>query len=254
MARPRYLELVVYKTYADLTVESERTFIGFLWWIIDPIVTMLIFYVVFGVILQRGGPDYVPFLFTGLVPWRWFTSSLPHAGNSLLQGRGLMQQVYLPKVVLPTVTILTDTVKFAFVFVVLLTFLQVYGCPLELPYLALPVVILVQLLLVAAGSYIVAGLVPFFRDLPFLVDYALRLLFFLSGIFWSIEAVENEQYQYDLWLNPVASLLDAYRKILLDGEWPPVVPLLWIALFSLGGIYAGVKFMARNDRNYPKVV
>ena len=254
MARPHYLQLIVYKTYADLRVESERTFIGFLWWIIDPIVTMLIFYVVFGMILERGGPDYVPFLFTGLIPWRWFTSSLPHAGNSLLQGRGLMQQVYLPKVVLPTVTILTDTVKFAFVFVVLLIFLQVYGCPLGLPYLALPGVILVQLLLVAAGSYIVAALVPFFRDLTFAVDYALRLLFFVSGIFWSIETVKNEQYQYYLRLNPVASLLDAYRKILLDGEWPSAAPLLWIALVSLGGIYAGVKFMARNDWNYPKVV
>ena len=254
MARPRYLELIVYKTYADLTVESERTFIGFLWWVIDPIVTMLIFYVVFGMILQRGGPDYVPFLFTGLIPWRWFTSSLPHAGNSLIQGRGLMQQVYLPKVVLPAVTILTDTVKFAFVFAVLLIFLRVYGCPLELPYLALPVVILVQMLLVTAGSYIVAGLVPFVRDLPFLVDYALRLLFFVSGIFWSIDTVENEQYQYYLRLNPVAALLDAYRKILLDGEWPPVAPLVWIAVFSLGGIYASVKFMAHNDRNYPKVV
>ena len=76
----------------------------------------------------------------------------------------------------------------------------------------------------------------------------------MSGIFWSIETIKNEQYQYYLRLNPVASLLDAYRKILLDGEWPPVAPLLWIALFSLGGIYAGVKFMVRNDRNYPKVV
>ena len=193
-------------------------------------------FVVFGVVLERGGPDYVPFLFTGLVPWRWFTSSLPHAGNSLVQGRGLMQQVYLPKVILPTVTILTDTVKFAFVFVVLLVFLRVYGCPLELSYLALPVVVLVQLLLVAAGSYLVAALVPFFQDLTFVVDYVLRLLFFVSGIFWSIDAVENEQYRYYLRLNPVASLLDAYRGILLAGEWPPAEPLLWIGLASLGGI------------------
>ncbi len=254
MTRAHYLELILYKTYADLRVESERTFIGVLWWIIDPIVTMLIFYVVFGVVLERGSPDYVPFLFTGLVPWRWFTSSLPHAGNSLLQGRGLMQQVYLPKVVLPTVTILTDTVKFAFVFVVLLIFLLVYGCPLGLSCLALPLVVLVQMLLVAAASYIVAALVPFFRDLTFVVDYTLRLLFFVSGIFWSIDAVENEQYQHYLRLNPIASLLDAYRGILLEGEWPSASPLLWIGLVSLGGIYCGVRFMARNDWNYPKVV
>ena len=69
-----------------------------------------------------------------------------------------------------------------------------------------------------------------------------------------IDAVENEQYRYYLRLNPVASLLDAYRGILLAGEWPPAEPLLWIGLASLGGIYAGLRFMARNDWNYPKVV
>ena len=249
-----YRELILYKTYADLRVEAERTYIGFLWWVLDPILSMSIYYVVFGVLFQRGTENYVAFLFIGLVPWRWQTASLSHAGNSLIAGRNLMQQVHLPKVVFPMVSMLTDVVKFCFVFTILLIFLQIYGCPLGWPYLALPAVVLVQSMFIAASCFILAGIVPFAPDLQKFVDYLFRLLFFASGIFWSIDSINNPQYQFYLRLNPVAALIENYRSILLYNRWPSAGTLLTIALLSIAGASIGIWIIGRNDRKYPKLV
>ncbi len=253
MSRRHYVELVLYKTYAELRVESARTYIGFLWWVIDPIVSMCVYYVAFGVLLQNRTEDYVPFLFLGLVPWRWQTASMVHAGKSLIAGRHLMQQVDLPKVVFPVVTILSDAIKFSFVFVVLLIFLWIYGTPVTSAYVALPAVLLAHFLFIGALCFLLAAVVPFMEDIQILVDYGMRLLFFVSGIFWSIERIDPRFHEY-VRLNPFFSIVDSYRKILLYGEWPSPVALLWIGLLSLGGCILGIAIIRRYDWTYPKLV
>jgi lipopolysaccharide transport system permease protein len=254
MVGPRYLDLIAYKTYADLRAESERTYIGFLWWIIEPIISMVIYYLVFGLILTTEIADFVPFLFIGLIPWRWLSSSVGHAGNSLLASRGLMQLVYLPKILFPVISVLTDTVKFFFVFLVLLVFLWIYGAPVGLPYLSLPLILIVHFLLIAAASVLVAAVVPFLPDLRHFVDHALRLLFFVSGVFWSISAVSNDDHRFWLRLNPMAALIEAYRDVLLYDQWPRGSYLAGIAVFALLGLYGGVRLIARNNWVYPKLV
>lgn len=253
MLNHRHFELILYKTYADLRVEAERTYIGFLWWVLDPIVSMCVYYLAFGVLFNIKTEDYVPFLFTGLVPWRWHLSSMGHAGNSLISGHNLMQQVHLPKIIFPIVTLLTDLVKFAFVFVILLAFLWIYGRPVGLSYLALPFLLFVHILFIAATSIVLASIVPFAADLRLLVDYLMRLLFFLSGIFWSIERVPEAYHSY-VRLNPFFSIIEAYRDILLKNEWPAWSTLLVIAAVSVTGILVGVRVIAKNDRNYPRLV
>ena len=123
----RYFDLVLYKTYADLRAESARTYVGFLWWIVEPALNMCVLYLVFGVIMKRGTEDFVPFLFAGVVPWRWFATAVNHGASSIVLAKSLMLQVDLPKLVFPIVSVLTDSVKFLVVFVVLLMFLWLYG-------------------------------------------------------------------------------------------------------------------------------
>ena len=124
MLNARYRDLILYKTLADLRAEAARTYIGFLWWVLDPLIFMAIFYVVFGLLLRRSTPDFVPFLLIGLVSWRWFQNTITHSATSILGGRSLMQQVYVPKIIFPLVIILTDLVKFGLVLMLLLIYLS----------------------------------------------------------------------------------------------------------------------------------
>lgn len=248
----QYKDLILYKTFADLRAESAKTYIGVLWWIIDPIIFMLIFYFVFDVLMKRGVPDFVPFLLIGLAAWRWFQGTLVNGSNAILAGRGLFRQVYIPKVVFPLVVIFTDMFKFSVVLAVLLIFLWVYGFPITIFYLAFPFVLLVQFILITGATFFLSGIVPFFPDLKIMVNHVLQLLFFVSGIIFSIDIIP-EQYKIYFYINPIANIIQAYRDVLMYQRWPEWIPLLSIAGFSVVLLCLSYLFLAYNEHRYPKL-
>lgn len=250
--RGRILSLILYKTYADLRSESERTYVGYLWWILEPIASMAVYYLVFSVILRRGGEDYVGFLFAGIVPWRWFQATVMRGASSILSARGLMQQVYLPKLVLPLVTFLADSFKFALVFVLLLVYFVVGGRPPTVVWLALPLVLAVQALLVCALTLATAAVTPFLPDLRVVLQNVLRLWFFLSGVFYDLELFSAEAQRW-LRLNPMAVLLESYRHVLLEATWPDLPRLLAIAAGAAITVALATLLLRRLDHVYPKL-
>lgn len=252
-AGARWIDLVLYKTYADLRAEAAKTYVNYLWWVLDPILSMLVFYVVFGLLFQRGGEGYVAFLLTGLVAWTWYNQTLSHAGTTILNGKGLINQVYVPKLVFPLVTFLTDLTKFAVVLGVLLLFLLMSGYSPSASWLALPPVLLTQLLLCMALALALAAVVPYLPDLKLLVNHLLHLQFFLSGIFYSANDIP-EPYRFWFFLNPMASLIHDYRAVLLEGGWPHWERLTVIALLSLLVLALAAIMIQRLDRVYPRLV
>lgn len=248
----RYLRLLMYMTYADLRAESERTYVGFLWWILEPLVSLLVYFVVFGLVLTRDIDNYVAFLFVGLVPWRWLHSASMHGSASILSAKGLMRQVYLPKVVFPIVALLTDSFKFSIVFLLVLAFVLIAGFPISSAYLALPLVVIAQGLLIAAVAFCSSAVVPFFPDLRIVQENLIRLWFFLSGIFYDVGNF-SEPVQAYFRLNPMVPILEAYRNILLHGAWPD---LRWLGLVgAVASILClvGAKMIQANDFRYPKL-
>lgn len=253
----RMIDLVLYKTYADLRAEAAKTYINYLWWIVDPILSMLVFYLVFGLMFNSmgggGGLDYVAFLLVGLVAWNWYNHSLSHAGHTIVNGRDLMNQVHVPKLVFPLVTLLTDLTKFLVVLALLLLFLWLLGFAPGLAWVALPLVLLTQLLLCMALALVLAAAVPAMPDLKLLADNLLMLQFFLSGIFFAASAIP-EPYRFWFYLNPMASLIVEYRTILLQNAWPNWGRLSLIALGSLLLLALMVRLIHRMDRLYPRMV
>lgn len=250
---PRYFELVFYRAYAGLRSESSRNYLSFAWWIIDPLISMGVYYLVFGVMFGGGMPNFVAFLLIGQVIWQWFGFSVNHCMGSIFQAGGLMSQVYLPKQVFPLVVILMDTVKFVLVFLLLLVFLWSYGLPPTQHYLALPALLLSQFLLNTAFGLFVAALVPFIPDLRFLFEAALFLAFFLSGIFYSVTSMP-EHYLHLFYLNPMVNLIDSYRAVLMYHQWPNWERLAVVAGVSWLAILGMVLFIRTFDRRYPRMV
>lgn len=248
----RYSELVLYKTYADLRAETERTYLGFMWWIIEPIMHMLVFYVVFAVFLGHQQDNFVPFLLVGLAIWQWLVSCITHGSESILGYRSLMQQVHLPKVIFPIILILTDSSKFVFIFVVLLFYLWLSGFGITDKYLALPVLLLTQLLFITAITFFLAALVPFLPDLRFVVEKVLHATFFASGIFFEASFIP-EQYRFYFYLNPMASIIEGYRNILMNNQWPKWEWILIIAVLSLIGTVLSMLLIRHFEYTYPKV-
>jgi lipopolysaccharide transport system permease protein len=248
-----YVDLVFYKTYADLRAEGQRTYLGFLWWIFEPLMFMSVFYVVFGILLKSSPPDFVAFLLIGLVTWQWMAACVVHGGSTILGNVFLMQQVHLPKLIFPLVLILTDSTKFVFVFALLLLYLWVDGHTPSSVYLALPLVLFVELLLIVAISLFMAAVVPFLPDIRFVVENLLQAVFIISGIFFKASDLVPPEYQSYFYLNPMANLIEDYRRILLYGQWPDWSALAIIGSISSVGIVLVILFIRRFEYAYPKI-
>jgi lipopolysaccharide transport system permease protein len=252
MRRSSYLELIWYKSLADLSAEAARAYMGFIWWVLEPLLYMSAFYVVLGLGLRVGGNHAALFLLCGLVPWKWFASTVQNGSNSIQANSGLIQQVYLPKYVLPWMVVVTNGMKFLII-LGLLMLLAAFSRGAALSWLALPLVALVEMLLILAVASLAAALVPLLPDLSMVIDNGLFMMMFLSGVVVDLNRLPPKLHGV-LAFNPMVPVIDSYRAILIDQNWPDWWSLGWVTLFSLSLYAVACVVLKRYDRIYPKLI
>ena len=249
----RYIELITYRALADFRSEVSRMYLGVLWWVLEPLLYVSIFYVVFGLGFRQASEMYVPFLLCGLIVWKWFDSTVRTASGTIAQSVGIMSQVYLPKVVFPMITVLTNGLKFLIILAIFLVFLHLYGLPARVTWLWLLAVVPLQLLFVASLAALCAGLVPVLPDFGHAINYGMTFLFFASGIFFDVATIGPAAHHI-LTFNPALQMIELYRGVLLRGEAPAVGPVLyllgWIAVTTI----LSALLYRKMDRVYPRLV
>ncbi|MBF5056604.1 ABC transporter permease [Alcanivorax sp. 521-1] len=248
-----FLDLVWTKARLNLKSEASRNHLHYVWWIIDPLLYMSVFYLVFGILMERGGPGFIGYLLTGLVPFQWFAKTVQQTSNSIVAGKGLMNQVKISPLFFPLVGVLQNAGKQVFAFTMLAIFLVLYGLPPTIHWLAFIPVVIIQLLVMIVASCAIAMVVPFFRDLLNLVPTGIQFLLFASGIFYSVERIP-EQWR-DLFLtNPIANIIFQYRLIFIEQQWPDWSSLGMLALVSLMALGVVLVLYRRLEGVFPRVV
>jgi len=243
----RFWQLVIIKVRFNLRSEASQSYLSYAWWLLEPLLQMVVYYIVFDILLRRGGENFVAFLLTGIVPWLWFSRSVNNSSRSIEQGQGLISQTYLPKPFFPLVVIGQDLVKQQVVFLLLFGFLLYLGFVPNVEWLWLIPIMITQLLLIFAVSFVVSFIVPFARDLQYLINALLMMGLFVSGIFYSYEDVLLPEHREIFLLNPMANLIVSYRLVLLDGTAPMIGSLVVIASASLVVIFLMSKVMRRYN-------
>lgn len=246
------VEIILYKSFTDIKAEAACSYLGLLWWIIEPILYLCTFYVLFVLVLQRGGPDFVPTFLCGIVVWKWFDSGIKGGNQAITVHRGLLQQVYVPKYIFPIIAVFGSTVRFLPVFSVFTTFLLLYGIPVQPTWIAAPILMLTQLCLIMALALLVGAITPFLPDLKVVINNGMMMLFFISGVFFNINEVHEPLKSY-LLLNPMARLIAQYRNVMIRGIWPDFGSLIVIFFISAAlGFFALILFK-QLDHRYGKV-
>jgi lipopolysaccharide transport system permease protein len=246
-----YLELIFWKAMAELQAEAARAYIGILWWVAEPALYMLAFYTAFGLGLRGGGEQAVFFLLCGLVPWKWFTSGVQNGSGSIQANSGLIQQVYLPKLILPLVSIFTNTIKFIIVLTILMLILTAFGHGPDVTWFGLPVVIAVELLLIVAAGSLAASILPIFPDIKLVVDNGLMVLMFVSGVFFDMSRLPPQAV---LRYNPLIPILEGFRAPLLRHEWPDWQALSWVTVAAIAMYAVAIRILVAYDRRYIKLM
>jgi len=248
-----FLDLVSTKAKMNLKSEVSQSYLRYLWWLIDPLLYMAVFYIFFGLLLKHGGPDYLAYLLTGLVPFQWFAKTVSQASNSIVAGKGLMNQVRLSPLFFPLVSVLQNSGRQLVAFVMLFTFLIVIGLHPTLYWLGFIPIVLVQFVLIVAASCLVSMIVPFIRDFAYLVPTGIQFLFFCSGVFTRLESIPERWHSVFL-MNPMANILYQYRLVFVQHSWPDWAWLTWLAVGSalaLGVIIVGYRYL---EAVFPRVV
>jgi len=249
----KFWQLVVIKVWFNLRSEAAQSYLSYTWWVLEPLLQMGVFYIVFDILLHRGTEDFVAFLLCGIVPWLWFSKSVNQSGNSIIKGKGLIGQTYLPKPFFPLVAIGQALIKQAFVFVLLVIFLFMYDFYPSIGWLWVIPIVLTQLLLITAVSFVAALIVPFARDLQYLIDAILKMMMFGSGIFYSYKNVFLPEHREIFLMNPMANLIASYRRVLMEDTVPMTGSLAVISLLSILVILLMTSIMKRHSNTLTRL-
>ncbi|MDB2380672.1 ABC transporter permease [Luminiphilus sp.] len=230
------LSLIHTRAKMHLKANAAQTYLSYLWWLLEPALYVALFYVVFEVLMLRGGPGFLYFLILGKIPFLWVSKSLSSGANSIRSNRGLMGQVRLPIGILPYTPLLEAVYKQVFVFAFLGIFLSVsLNLTPTMHWWSLLAVVVVNMLFIIAITLPFSWLVAVIPDVSQLLPMVTMFLMFTSGIFFDVNDIADPVLRDAiLTYQPLAFLIDAYRAVLLRGELPDVSHLVTLAVvFSL---------------------
>ena len=231
-------DLLVTLVARDLKLRYKRSILGIAWSLLTPLAQLAVFYLVFKVLLPLNVPNYLAFLFSGVLVWNWFNGALFQATSTIVENRDLIKRPGFPVAVLPAVTVASHLIHFLLALPILFLFLLMGGGRLTWALLALPLVIAIQFVLTLSLAYLTATFYVTFRDTQHLLGVFLNLLFFLSPIFYKTSDLPA-QYQWLYRFNPIVYLIDAYRAILLTGVLPDGMALVVLSLPTLAVLFFG---------------
>ncbi len=220
----RYRDLLFLWISRDFQVRYKQSLLGIGWAVVQPLALTFIFTIVFSrfVKIDTGGVPYPIFTFAALVPWTFFSTSLSLGIPSLIVNMNLVTKVYFPREILPLASIGGAFVDFLCAFVVFLGMLVVYHIPASLHMFWLIPLLIVQIALTAAVTLLGGAVIIFYRDVRFVVPLLVQLWMYASPVVYPVEMVPV-QWRVLYFLNPMAGIIDGYRRVWVLGQ----PPLLW---------------------------
>lgn len=247
------LQTILFRAYSEMRADVRSNSLGMILWILEPLCYLGAFYIILSALELRGGTSAVPFLLVGLVAWKWFATSVRRGAVALINAASIMQQINVPKIIFLASTLLSSFYQFLIVFTLFIIFILLYGIEPNWGWINLTLIIILEFLLIIGVAGLFAVLLPFSSDLKVVLTNGLTLAFFMSGIFFEIESVP-ESYQRILYLNPMASIIEAYRDILFTGTIRNWNALGIIALISLILIVLSLYLLKKWSRIYPRLL
>jgi lipopolysaccharide transport system permease protein len=227
-----YREILLVLIWRDLKTRYRGSVLGFLWTFLNPFLLMVIYSLVFSVYMRVDIRAYPIFVFAGLLPWMWFSSSMLSGAISIIESGSLIKRVPFPPQLLPAVSVTASLVNFLLALPLLLAFMAAWGLPFGWSLLLLPLPIAIQYVFTLGLAILLSMLTVRYRDLQQLLANLLTLWFFLTPVLYPISMVPP-RFQGLLMLNPMAVLVAAFQDALYGAHVPALVQLASVAVVSV---------------------
>ena len=253
----RFRELFLILSWRDISVRYKQTIIGVLWAFIRPVLTMLVFTIVFGKIAKlpsEGSAPYAIMVYAALLPWQFFASALSESSNSLVQNNQLISKVYFPRMIIPSSSIITGIIDFTISFAILFILMFYYQFYPTWNILMVPLFLLVALLTSLGMGLFITSLNVKFRDFRYVIPFIIQFGLYISPVGFSSSVIPD---QYRVWysLNPMVGVIDGFRWAILGGDsqpyWPGFALSLGVMLFFL---WLGIRTFRKMERSFADMI
>lgn len=251
-----YKDLFYFLAWRDILVRYKQTAIGIAWSVLRPLLTMVVFTIVFGKIAKLPSNDvpYPVLVFTAMLPWQFFSNTFTETSNSLIANNQLISKVFFPRIIIPTTAMVVSLIDFAISFGILVFLMIWYGVVPDVRCILLPLLLIIVVLNSLGAGYIISALNVKYRDFRYVVPFIVQLGLYISPVGFSSSVVpENWRFLYSL--NPMVGVIDGFRWGLLGSEVSIYWPGFFISIFfSIFLFLFGVHYFNRTERSFADVI
>ena len=217
-----YRELLYILAWRDVKVKYKQAVLGVGWTVLQPLLSVLIFTVIFGKLakIPFDGKSYALFALAALLPWQLFSTALTHAGSSLVGNANLLTKVYFPRLIIPMSAVLSGVIDFAVSFVLMLVMMALYNIPPSWLILTLPFFVIFALITAFAVGIWLSALNVEYRDVQYMIPFLIQIGLYASPVVYSANLIPAGPWRILYGLNPMTGVIQGFRWALLGGEPP----------------------------------
>lgn len=249
-----YRELLKSNVKKEIRGKYKGSFLGILWSFVNPLLTTLVYAIVFPFILRNTESHYVTFLIIGILPWTYFVTVVNQSSGSILYSGNIIKKVYFPREILPISVNLSGLVNFLISCIIILIFLFASGIGLSVYALFLPLIILTEFILLQGISFIVSAVNVYVRDFEYIINFILSMLFYATPVLYSSTLFEGSVIRDLVKLNPMATIIDCYRDVLFYQSMPHIKSLIVVLICSMILTWVGLKIFKKLERGFAEEI
>jgi lipopolysaccharide transport system permease protein len=252
----RYRELFYFLAWRDILVRYKQTAIGIVWALLRPLLTMVVFTIVFGKLakLPSEGVPYPILVFAAMLPWQFFSNALSEASNSLVGNANLISKVYFPRLIIPASAVITSFVDFLISAVILVFLMVWYQFIPDWRILSLPVFIGIAFIAAMGAGLWLTGLNVRYRDFRYIVPFIIQVGLYISPVGFSSSIIPDE-WRLLYSLNPMVGVIDGFRWAILGSESRIYLPGFLLSLTIVTGLLVfGVIYFRKTEKSFADVI
>lgn len=251
-----YKELFLFLTWRDIIVRYKQTVIGIAWAVIRPILTMVVFSIIFGKIakLPSNGIPYPILTFTALLPWQFFANTLSESSNSLISNANLISKIYFPRLIMPVAAVLSGVVEFLISFLILIVMIIYYKMPLTFNIIYLPLFFIFAFVTSLGIGLWFSALNVEYRDVRYVIPFLIQIGLYISPVGFS-STIIPDYWKLLYSLNPMVGVIDGFRWSLLGHNISLYMPGLYLSiLISILILITGSIYFRKMERTFADII
>jgi lipopolysaccharide transport system permease protein len=251
----RYRELLYFMVWRDLKVRYKQTLLGLAWAVIQPLMTTLIFFLLFGKLakMPSEGFPYPLFTYLGMMAWTYFAGSMNYASNSLVNNSALISKVYFPRLILPISGVFSLLPDFIIASAVGIGMMFYFNITPTWSILLWPVLTIPMILVVLGISLILSALNVRYRDIKYVIPFLIQSWLFMTPVIYPTSIIP-ERFRFLILLNPMTGIIDAFRATALPGKELEIIPLGISLGIGLLVFFIGLTIFNRAEREFADII